>query len=224
MQKRKRERVDKSEASSKKWRRTRLIFICLGLVGLVWIVFGQTLHAQFLNYDDNKYVYENPRIVAGLNGPGIAWAFFHVHSSNWHPLTSISHMLDCQLYHLNASGHHFTNVLLHSIVALLLFLVLRQMTDAVWRSAFIAAVFAIHPLHAESVAWISERKDLLSGLFFVMTLSAYTRYARARALGRYLLVFVLFALGLTSKSMLVTVPFVLLLIDYWPLHRITGSS
>jgi protein O-mannosyl-transferase len=175
MQKRKRERVDKSEASFEKWGRTRLIFICLGLVALVWIVFGQTLGAQFVNYDDDKYVYENPRIVAGITVPGIASAFFHFHSSNWHPLTSISHMLDCQLYHLNPGGHHFTNVLLHSIVALLLFRALRQLTHSVWRSAFIAAVFAIHPLHVESVAWISERKDLLSGLFFVMILSAYTR-------------------------------------------------
>ena len=138
---------------------------------------------------------------------------------NWHPLTTISHMLDCQLYGLKAGWHHSTNVLLHSIAVLLLFLALQQMTRASWRSAFVAAVFAIHPLRVESVAWIAERKDVLSGVFFMLTLLAYAHYVRAPSLGRYLLLATACAFGLMSKPMLVTLPFVLLLLDYWPLGR-----
>src|SRR5215472_9281548 len=130
-------------------------------------------------------------------------------------------MLDCQLYGLNPAGHHFTNVLFHAVAAVLLFLVLQQMTGSLWRSAFVAALFAIHPLHVESVAWVSERKDVLSAMFFMLTLGAYTRYVRAPSVKSYLLVFLLFALGLMSKPMPVTVPFILLLLDYWPLGRIT---
>ncbi|PYL26294.1 MAG: hypothetical protein DMF37_02675, partial [Verrucomicrobia bacterium] len=147
---------------------------------------------------------------------GIGWAFTHIHSENWHPLTTISHMLDCQLYGLKAGWHHFTNVLLHTIAAILLFIALRQMTGALWRSAFVAAVFAIHPLRVESVAWIAERKDVLSGVFFMLTLLAYVHYVRAPSIRRYLFVAVVFAFGLMSKPMLVTLPFVLLLLDYWP--------
>jgi tetratricopeptide (TPR) repeat protein len=187
---------------------------------LTWIVFGQTLWHDFINYDDPRYVYENTKITGGLSFSVIAWAFTHVHSMNWHPLTTISHMLDCQLYGLKAGAHHFTNVLLHSIVAILLFLTLQYMTGALWRSAFVAAVFAIHPLHVESVAWIAERKDVLSGVFFMLTLLAYVHYARAPSIWRYLMVVFLFALGLMSKPMLVTLPFVLLLLDHWPLGRI----
>src|SRR5207237_8230393 len=184
-----------------------------------WMVFGQTLGDDFINYDDQNYVYENARITGGLNLAGIAWAFSHVHAQNWHPLTTISHMLDCQLYGLKAGGHHFTNVLLHTVAVLLLFAVLREMTGALWRSAFVAAMFAIHPLHVESVAWVAERKDVLSAVFFMLTLGAYLRYARAPSIARYLTMAALFALGLMSKPMLVTVPFVLLLLDYWPLRR-----
>jgi tetratricopeptide (TPR) repeat protein len=187
---------------------------------LTWIVFGQTLWHDFINYDDPRYVYENTKITGGLSLSGIAWAFTHIHSMNWHPLTTISHMLDCQLYGLKAGAHHFTNVLLHSIAAILLFLTLQYMTGAFWRSAFVAAVFAIHPLRVESVAWIAERKDVLSGVFFMLTLLAYVHYARAPSIGRYLMVVFGFALGLMSKPMLVTLPFVLLLLDYWPLERI----
>jgi tetratricopeptide (TPR) repeat protein len=188
------------------------------------MVFGQTLGDDFINYDDQNYVYENTKITGGLNMAGIAWAFSHVHAQNWHPLTTISHMLDCQLYGLKAGGHHFTNVLLHTVAVLLLFAVLREMTDALWRSAFVAAVFAIHPLHVESVAWVAERKDVLSAVFFMLTLGAYVRYARAPSIARYLAVAALLALGLMSKPMLVTLPFVLLLLDYWPLKRSSQAT
>jgi tetratricopeptide (TPR) repeat protein len=197
--------------------------ICLSLAVLTWIVFGQTLWYDFINYDDPRYVYENAKITGGLSISGIAWAFTHVHCLNWHPLTTISHMLDCQLYGLKAGWHHFTNVLLHTLAAMLLFLALQQMTGAVWRSAFVAAVFAIHPLHVESVAWIAERKDVLSGVFFMLTLLAYVNYVRLPRIRSYLVVVFLFACGLMSKPMLVTLPFVLLLLDYWPLDRIKGQ-
>jgi protein O-mannosyl-transferase len=193
--------------------------VCVALVALTWAVFGQTLRNDFVNFDDHAYVYENPEVTNGLTLHGIAWAFTHDHARNWHPLTTISHMLDCQLFGLNASGHHFTNVLLHTVAVVLLFLLLRQLTGTFWRSAFIAAVFAIHPLRVESVAWVAERKDLLSGIFFMLTLAAYVRYARRPSLGRYITMSILFALGLMSKPMLVSIPFVLLLLDYWPLVR-----
>ena len=190
---------------------------------ITWLVFGQTLWHDFINYDDPRYVYENTKITGGLGISGIAWAFTHIHSLNWHPITTISHMLDCQLYGLKAGWHHFTNVLLHTLAVMLLFLALQQMTGTIWRSAFVAAVFAIHPLRVESVAWIAERKDVLSGVFFMLTLLAYTYYVRLPRIRRYLLVLVLFACGLMCKPMLVTLPFVLLLLDYWPLDRIKGQ-
>ena len=197
--------------------------VCLSLAVLTWFVFGQTRWHDFINYDDPRYVYENTKITNGLSISGIAWAFTHIHSMNWHPLTTISHMLDCQLYGLNAGWHHITNVLLHTLAVLLLFLALQQMTGAVWRSAFVAAVFAIHPLRVESVAWIAERKDVLSGVFFMLTLLAYVYYVRVPRVGRYLLVVFALACGLMSKPMLVTLPFVLLLVDYWPLDRFKGQ-
>ena len=210
--------------------------VCLFLAAMVWVVFGQTLRHEFVNYDDDLYVYENPTVARGLTLQGIVWAFTHVHCSNWHPLTWISHMLDCQFYGLNPGGHHLTNVLLHTATVILLFLVLRRMTGFLWRSAFVAAVFAIHPLRVESVAWVAERKDVLSGLFFMLTLWAYTRYVASdkwqvtRTVSTpspathhsslfHGLVLLFFALGLMSKPMLVTLPLVLLLLDYWPLRR-----
>ena len=196
------------------------VCVCVFLAVLTWIVFGQTLRHDFVNYDDPRYVYQNTRITNGLDLAGIAWAFTHIHAENWHPVTTISHMLDCQLYGLKAGGHHFTNVLLHTVAVVLLFLVFQQMTGAIWRSAFMAALFAIHPLHVESVAWVAERKDVLSGVFFTLTLLAYVHYARAPSIWRYVTVALTFALGLMSKPMLVTLPFVLLLLDYWPLKRI----
>ncbi len=200
------------------------LLICVGLVAATWAVFGQTLAHDFVNFDDHVYVYENPLVIRGLSTEGIIGAFTHTHARNWHPLTTVSHMLDCQLYGLKAGGHHLTNVILHTISVLLLFLVLKQMTGAVWQSAFVAVLFAIHPLHVESVAWIAERKDVLSAVFFMLTLAAYVRYAQAPSPARYLLVALLFAFGLMSKPMLVTLPFVLLLLDYWPLGRIGGQK
>jgi tetratricopeptide (TPR) repeat protein len=193
--------------------------LCVFLAVITWLVFGQTRHHEFVNYDDQTYVFENPAVASGLTFQGVTWAFTHSHAQNWHPLTTISHMFDCQLYGLKAGGHHLTNVLLHIIAVILLFLVLDQMTDAPWRSAFVAAVFAIHPLHVESVAWIAERKDVLSAVFFMLTLAAYVRYTARRTLSSYVIMSILFACGLMSKPMLVTLPFVLLLLDYWPLGR-----
>ena len=228
--------------------------VCIFLAAIIWVVFGQTLGHEFVNYDDDLYVYENPAVTRGLTLQGIIWAFTHVHCSNWHPLTWVSHMLDCQFYGLSPGGHHLTNILFHTATAILLFLILRQMTGALWRSAFVAAVFAIHPLRVESVAWVAERKDVLSGLFFMLTIGAYARYAQRRsrvepsslrsaASGSrepraqsvsaldprlpaldYCLVLLFFALGLMCKPMLVTLPLVLLLLDYWPLVRVAGGG
>src|SRR4029077_306213 len=184
--------------------------ICLFLVAVSLAVFGQTIRYQFVNFDDDSYVYNIPAIQSGLTVKGIAAAFINQHAHNWHPLTTISHMLDCQLYGLNAGGHHATNVILHIIAVLLLFWVLQQMTGATWRSALVAALFAVHPLHVESVAWVSERKDILSAVFFFLMLHAYSRYARAPSVMRYLAVAVLFAAGLMSKPMLVSAPIILL--------------
>ena len=199
--------------------RSLSIAIYLFLAAISLAVFGQTIRYNFVNFDDDLYVYNAPAIQAGLTIKGIAFAFTSPHARNWHPLTTISHMLDCQLYGLNAGGHHATNVVLHTIAVLLLFRVLRQMTGAVWKSMVVAALFAVHPLHVESVAWVSERKDVLSAIFFFLMLDAYVRYAHAGSITRYLVVAVLFATGLMSKPMLVSAPVVLLLLDYWPLRR-----
>lgn len=185
------------------------------------IVYSQTLgHGFIIGYDDADYVTRNPRVQAGPTLDSIKWAFTAFHSSNWHPLTWISHMLDCRLFDLKAGGHHATNLILHLANALLLYYVLRRMTKFIWRSAFVAILFAVHPLHVESVAWISERKDLLSGLFAMLTILAYIRYAERPEFRRYALVVLALAAGLMSKPMLVTMPFVLLLLDYWPLGRL----
>src|SRR5437868_7110026 len=199
--------------------RSQVVLVYLFLGAITWLIFGQTVRHDFLNFDDHVYIYDNPLVTGGLTTSGIVGAFTHPHARNWHPLTTISHMLDCQLYGLNAGGHHFTNVALHTIAVLLLFRVLRGTTGALWPSALVAALFAIHPLHVESVAWLSERKDVLSADLFILTLAAYVRYAGAPSIGRYLIVLMIFALGLMSKPMLVTVPFVFLLLDYWPLRR-----
>src|SRR5213079_1879512 len=191
--------------------RRQIVGVCFFLVVITWLVFGQTVRYDFVNYDDNEYVYANPAITSGLTPHGIIYAFSGTHARNWHPLTTLSHMLDCQLWGVRAGGHHFTNIVLHTIAVVLLFLVLQQMTGAIWQSAFVAALFAIHPLHVESVTWISERKDVLSAVFFMLSLAAYTRYVRTLSLTSYFLVLLFFALGLTSKPMLVTVPFILLL-------------
>lgn len=194
--------------------------ICVLLAALVFLVFGTSVRHDFVNYDDKSYVSDNPTVSRGLTPENAVRAFTRVHSDNWHPLTTLSHMLDCQLFGLNPTGHHLHNVLLHAAATVLLFLMLRELTGAAWRSAFVAALFAIHPLRVESVAWVSERKDVLSGVFFMLTLWAYARYARNPVSRKsYVFVLVFFALGLMSKPMLVTLPWVLLLLDVWPLQR-----
>ncbi len=210
------------------------LLLAAGTAILYWPVIGH----GFINFDDNDYLVHNWNIHSGVTGRAIAWAFRTGYASNWHPLTWISHMLDWQLYGPNPAGHHFTNLLFHAANCVLLFVLLRQMTGATWRSAFVAALFAWHPLHVESVAWAAERKDVLSAFFWILTLMAYTRYTKAKSLpltqreGRgeragkantclyYALSLVLFALALMSKPMAVTLPFVLLLMDFWPLGRI----
>jgi tetratricopeptide (TPR) repeat protein len=194
--------------------------VCFFLAAITLMVFSPALHSKFVNFDDNIYVYQNPEVISGLNLKSIEWAFTHAVSDNWHPLTMMSHMLDCQLYGLNPGWHHLTSLLLHTAAVIGLFLVLRKLTGVLWPSAFVAAVFAVHPLRVESVAWVSERKDVLSGLFFMLTLAAYGHYVRnPKSIKRYLVVMLVFALGLMSKPMLITTPFVLLLLDYWPLRR-----
>ena len=199
--------------------------VCGFLLLAVAVVFGQTVNSDFVNLDDPDYVCTNDHVRQGLTFDGIAWAMTTNHSNNWHPLTWLSHMLDCQFYGLHAGGHHLTSVLLHAATVVLLFLIFWQMTSDLWPSAFVAAVFAVHPLHVESVAWVAERKDVLSGLFFALTLGAYLLYVRRPfSLLRYLAVAAMFALGLMAKPMLVTLPFVLLLLDYWPLGRMGGRA
>ncbi len=203
---------------------SRFMILSIFLVAITWAIFAQTGHSQFVNYDDPLYVLENAHVRSGLSWRGIEWAFTHVHSQNWHPLTTMSHMLDCQLFGLNSGAQHLVNVFWHGIAALLLFILLRQATGSVWRSVFVAAVFAIHPLRVESVAWISERKDVLSGALFMLTLLAYVHWTRKRTLGRYVTMSIFFACGLMSKPMLVTTPIVLLLLDYWPLNRFPKAT
>jgi tetratricopeptide (TPR) repeat protein len=229
--------------------RPRIVCVLLALVTL--LVYLPVRHYAFVNFDDPDYVTENPMVQAGLTWSGCQWAFTTWHASNWHPLTWLSHMVDWQLFGLNAGGHHLVNVLFHATNAVLLFLLLLRLTSALWQSALIAALFAWHPLHVESVAWVAERKDVLSAFFGLLTLMAYVRYAQSRSkvegrgsradiavqaldsrlLGAakrsgdgstrdYLLVLFFFACGLMSKPMLVTLPFVFLLLDYWPLQRL----
>jgi tetratricopeptide (TPR) repeat protein len=198
--------------------------IAVILAAITWAVFGQTTGFEFINYDDNETVYENREVAKGLTLDGFLFAFTHSQVGHWDPLTTLSHMLACDIFRMNAGGHHLVNVLLHALAAFLLFLVLWDSTGEMWRSAVVAAIFAIHPLRVESVAWVTERKDVLSGVFFMVTLGAYVRYARAPSLGRYVSVVLVFALGLLSKSMLVTIPLVLIVLDYWPLRRFGGAA
>jgi tetratricopeptide (TPR) repeat protein len=193
--------------------------VCGLLVLAVAIVFLQTAAFQFVNLDDDQYVYNSPVTQLGLSRAGIARAFTHSQIGNWHPLTTISFMLDWSLFGANAGGYHVHNVFLHAAAVVLLFLALRRMTGALWPGALAAALFAIHPLRAESVAWVSERKDVLSGVYLGLTLLAYGYYVTRPSLPRYLLVFLFMAMGLMSKAMLVTLPVILLLLDYWPLER-----
>ena len=195
----------------------RLVYLVLIFVTLV--VFHQLPSHDFINLDDDILVYENPHVHAGLNKEGIAWAFTTFEAYNYHPLTWLSHMLDCQLFGLKPGMHHLTSLLFHLMNTALLLLVLRRMTGTLWRSGFVAALFALHPLHVESVAWVAERKDLLSAFFWFLSMWAYARYAERPGLKRYLPVVLFFGLGLLAKPMVVTLPFVLLLLDFWPLGR-----
>jgi tetratricopeptide (TPR) repeat protein len=233
--------ANQSESASVQKSNHRIVVgVCVLLVLAVFVVFGQTIRYEFVNFDDDLYVYQNPVVLNGLTLQGVGYIFTHQMCDFYHPLTMLSLMLDYQIYGLNAGGYHLTNVLLHAATTVLLFLVLRRMMDnrtgknvctvatpvsALWPSAFVAAVFAIHPLRAESVAWVTERKDVLSGLFFVLTLGAYVRYTRVPfSLVRYMTVILLFALGLLSKPSLVTLPCLLLILDYWPLARTQSTA
>ena len=195
------------------------ILISLFLILTTLVLFWPLGNYEFINFDDGEYVYGNPQVKAGLTLKGMIWAFTTTQTGNWHPLTWLSHMVDCEFYGLSSGGHHLTNVLIHIASTLLLFLVLERMTRALWRSSLVAALFALHPLHVESVAWVAERKDVLSTFFWMLTLWTYVRYAERPKLNRYLAVLLSFVLGLLSKAMLVTLPCVMLLLDYWPLER-----
>ena len=198
----------------------RILFIYAALAVAALAVFWQVNAFKFIDYDDPVYVNKNNHISSGLTVDNVIWVFTKEHVGNWHPLTGLSHILDCQLFGLNPGRHHIVSLLFHIANTLLLFSVLRRMTEALWQSAFVAAVFAIHPIHVESVVWISERKDVLSTLFWILTMAAYFRYTQNPKTGTYILTLVFFALGLMAKPMLVTLPFVLLLLDYWPLNRL----
>ena len=198
------------------------MFACAAvLVGLTLTAYSGVGHLQFVPLDDQGYVYENPHVTAGLTADGLRWALTTGHLANWHPLTWLSHMLDVQLFGLDAGRHHLVSLALHTLNTLLLFVLLARTTGAVWRSVSVAALFAVHPLHVESVAWIAERKDVLSTFFWLLTMAAYVWYARAPGLRRYAAVVAGLALGLLCKPMLVTLPVVLLLFDVWPLGRIS---
>lgn len=195
------------------------MLVVAGLASLTALVYWQLSEHEFLMYDDYGYVVTNFHIQPGITWENIVWAFTQGYVANWHPLTWISHMLDFQLFGFDPAGHHVHNVLLHILVSLLLFLVLERMTGGFWQSAFVAAVFALHPLHVESVAWVSERKDTLSALFWILTMAGYDAYVKKPVAWRYVLVLILFSLGLMAKPMLVTLPLALILLDYWPLRR-----
>jgi hypothetical protein len=197
----------------------REVLVCAVLTAVVLAVYGQVGQHAFINYDDPDYVTANPHVRAGLTRAGVAWAVTTAHASNWHPLTWLSHMLDCELWGLRPGAHHLTSVVLHAINAMLVFTLLNGTTGALWASAAVAWLFALHPLHVESVAWVAERKDVLSTLFGLLALLAYGRYARRPDAKRYLVVVAVFALSLMAKPMLVTLPLVMLLLDVWPLRR-----
>jgi Tetratricopeptide repeat. len=193
--------------------------LTIAILGTYWPV----QKYDFVNFDDNEYVFDNPHVKTGLTFENVVWAFTKSHSANWHPLTWISHMVDCEFFGLNAGGHHLINLYIHLVNTLLLFFLLKKMTAATWRSAFVAALFALHPLHVESVAWISERKDVLSTFFLFLTIGAYCDYVQRPRPASYLRTVLWFVAGLMSKPMLVTLPFLLLVLDFWPLNRFPCS-
>jgi len=197
--------------------------ICVVLALVTLAVYWPVTRHEFVHFDDNQYLVENSHVNSGLSWTNIVWAFENKHAGNWHPLTWIVHMACCQMFGLNPAGHHLVNVLVHIINSLLLFLFLTRTTGAFWRSAFVAAFFAWHPLRVESVAWAAELKDVLSAFFWMLTLVVYAGYARKPCAFRYFLVLLFFTCGLLSKAMVVTLPFVLLLLDFWPLNRSAGK-
>ena len=201
----------------------RRALLALSLVLLTLLVYIPVTRNGFVGFDDPAYVTANPNVRSGLSWATVKWALRSTEHANWHPLTWLSHALDCELFHLNPAGHHFVNVLLHAATAVVLFLLLEALTNLVWRSCLVAALFAVHPMNVESVAWIAERKNVLSTLLFALALLAYRWYVRSPKLRRYLAVAALFMLGLMAKPMVITLPFVLLLVDYWPLARAKGS-
>jgi tetratricopeptide (TPR) repeat protein len=200
------------------------LFLCAGLVIITLAVYWPVRNHEFISFDDDEYVTDNTVVQSGLSRQNVKWAFTTVRSSYWHPLTWLSLMLDCQIFGVKPGPMHLVNVVFHVANTLLLFIIFNRMTKRLWPSAFIAALFALHPLHVESVAWVAERKDVLSTFFLFLTMLAYIRYTERSSAGRYILALVLFALGLMAKPMLVTLPFVLLLLDYWPLNRFLNSQ
>jgi hypothetical protein len=198
----------------------RELLVCLFLMLMTYFAYQQVGDHEFVTFDDGLYVTENVRVKSGINLENIAWSFTTTHASNWHPLTWMSHMLDVSLFGMHPGSHHLVSLFFHLVNSLLLFFVFRRMTGDIWQSAFVAALFAIHPLHVESVAWVSERKDVLSAFFGMLTLLSYGRYAKTGAGRSYITALLFFILGLMAKPMLVTLPFVLLLFDYWPLCRL----
>ncbi|UCF42918.1 MAG: tetratricopeptide repeat protein [Planctomycetota bacterium] len=204
--------------------RYKAALICVILAGATFGVYWQVLRSDFVNFDDPIYVTENEYVNTGFSWENIRWAFTAGKVSYWHPLTWLSHMLDCELYGLRPGLHHLTNLIIHIANSLLVFLVFRGMTGAVWRSAFVAAVFALHPVNVDSVAWVAERKNVLSTLLWFLTMWGYASYVRRGRAGRYLVTLLLFVVGLLAKPMLVTLPFVMLVLDFWPFGRLGGEG
>ena len=204
--------------------RRRAIVLAVALVMATVALYSPARHHPFVNFDDDAYVTENVNVKSGLSWDTMAWAFTSFYASNWHPLTWLSHALDCQFFGLDPGGHHDTSILWHALNAVLLYWVLLRATGYAGRSFMVAALFALHPINVESVAWIAERKNLLSMTFFLLALAAYGRYARKPQVGRYLVVALLFACGLMAKPQVITLPFVLLLWDYWPLGRMSAED
>jgi tetratricopeptide (TPR) repeat protein len=209
---------------SQKVGRLQLTLLAMLLAAVTVTVYWQVGTHAFLDYDDGRYITENPHVTSGLTETNIRWAFTAVHASNWHPITWLSHMADVQLYGLNPQGHHLTNVGIHSLSTMLLLVLLFRLTGLIWQSGFVAALFALHPLHVESVAWAAERKDVLSAFFLFLTLIFYVSHVKKRSVLHYMLALVSFLLGLMAKPMLVTLPLVMLLLDYWPLNRFLGNE
>lgn len=204
--------------------RSHKIIIALFLLTAIFAVYWQTVGHEFISYDDPEYITDNPAVLQGLTLSSITWAFTTFHASNWHPLTWLSHLLDVELFGMNPAGHHLVNIALHAANSILLFLLLNRYSGFLWRSAVVAALFALHPLHVESVAWVAERKDLLSTLFWLLSLYLYADYVEKPGRARYFLLLTTFALGLMAKPMLVTLPLVMLLLDYWPLKRLEPTA